>query len=424
MILKKYDDYITEKLIFDMLLESKVVFSDKFLNVLNGIKDDKISNELLKINSTDVDVTQNYIDITDEKDSVTFTPDRKAQELLEDSVEYWKVIDSQKYLTHSSANDNLFSEIGYEKPSGEPWAPSVGEFGYITGEIVSKRSGKTFVIFQNDRDKKTVLNKDALVKTIFSEGIGTHKIWKTSRNNIKVGRLVRSILKSSNFDFNDRDIEIFVNKYKSTFDILNDIYKQFKIVKGNDIAYWYCNEDNDRYEEGDGTLNNSCMSNVDDEYFDIYCNNNEVSLVILFDDNGDLNKDVYSSDRIKGRALLWNAKLNDKDIMFMDRIYTTNDSDVELFKDFASKNGWWYKYKQNSNPDEEISNGSTTIDDKITVNLSNTGIWDSYPYMDTLCYYIRNSETLTNSDRSYDRQFQDTDGDWDSGTNDDDDDDY
>jgi hypothetical protein len=47
----------------------------------------------------DIDgVQHNYIDTTDEKDSVSFNSDRKAIELNKDYVEKWKVIDS-RYLT-------------------------------------------------------------------------------------------------------------------------------------------------------------------------------------------------------------------------------------------------------------------------------------------------------------------------------------
>jgi hypothetical protein len=60
-------------------------------------------------------VQHNYIDTTDEKDSVSFTPDRKAIELNKDYVEKWKVIADSRYLTHSDKNDRIFERLGYEK---------------------------------------------------------------------------------------------------------------------------------------------------------------------------------------------------------------------------------------------------------------------------------------------------------------------
>ena len=80
MILK-YNQYLSEKVVYDLLLESKVVYSKKLVSLLTKMKSNKLASELLDIYSTDVDgIVQNYIDITDEKDSVSFTPDRKVQE--------------------------------------------------------------------------------------------------------------------------------------------------------------------------------------------------------------------------------------------------------------------------------------------------------------------------------------------------------
>jgi hypothetical protein len=46
-----------------------------------------------------------------------------------------------------------------------------------------------------------------------------------------------------------------------------------------------------------------------------------------------------TSDKIKGRAILWKT---DKG-MFMDRIYTAHDSDLNLFKEFATKSNFGLK---------------------------------------------------------------------------------
>jgi hypothetical protein len=61
--------------------------------------------------------------------------------------------------------------------------------------------GKIYVLFESD-GKTSVLNKLAL------ENIGEDsRAWSTSRNNIKIGRLVRSILKVSGVSFIEKDIE-------------------------------------------------------------------------------------------------------------------------------------------------------------------------------------------------------------------------
>ena len=59
----------------------------------------------------------------------------------------------------------------------------------------------------------------------------------------------------------------------------------------------------------------------------------EVCTLVIYKSDDD-------TDKILGRALLW--KLRDGK-RFMDRIYTANDSDVQLFKDYAKENGWYTK---------------------------------------------------------------------------------
>jgi hypothetical protein len=413
MGLLKYNDYITEKVAYKLLLESKVVFSKKFVNLLTKMKTNKVASNLLGIYSKDIDVSHNYIDTTDAKDAVSFTPDRKAQELLKDRPQLWEVRDTQRYLTHANGNSKLFDALGYEKPDGDPWVPGEGTIGYILGETISEKSGKIYVIFEEEGDsRKTVLNKEALEASESSEN---SKIWSTSRNSIKVGRLVRAILKASKLEFTDKDIEEFTNTYKATFDFEQDVLKQFDIVSGKDISRWYDNSDEETYVDGGGVLNNSCMSHSPSEYFDMYCNNTkEIQMVILYGDDGEIKDGKFVSDQIKGRALLWKANIGGSDGTFMDRIYTTNDSDVELFKQYAEKNNWWYKKSQTMEPGENITNGSGSKSATITVKLTGSGgTWDRYPYMDTMCYLNQDGDILTNNDEGdleINRTFRDTDG--------------
>jgi hypothetical protein len=417
MSLLKYNEFLKEELIHELLLESKVIYSSKFLNILNKIKDNKVSKELINLYTKDIDgINHNYIDISDEKDRAIFTQDRKAQEIVGKEPQTWRVNDEQRYLTHSPKNDKIFSLLEYEKPEGEPWIPSIGTLGLITNEIVSPTSGKIYVIFEEYDDsegddmtpkelKRTVLNKQAITPSESS-----NKVWSHSRNPVNIGKLARAILKAAKVSFTDKDIEDFVNQYKATFDFLKDATKRFDIVSGIDIAKWYWY---DNYVEGGGTLNNSCMAEVDDDsYFDIYVNNKQVGLVILYDDNGTINSEgKYTSNKIKGRAILWDCTMNGKKIKFMDRIYTVNDSDVELFKQFAEKNGWWFKVSQNMMPYEKISDGKTTTTATLIANLDQT-YWDYYPYMDTMFYINTDKNTASNLDEDYDRICRDTEGGW------------
>ena len=390
MSILKYGDYISEKAVYELLLESKVVYSKKFINLLNKMKANKLATQLLNLYSKDVDgVTQNYIDITDLKDAVSFTPDRKVQELTKDKPETWVITSSGRYLTTSDRNDKLFEALGYDKAKYGCWNPDTGAVGLILAETVSRTSGKIYVMFKEyEGERIGVVNKEAMEPTEAED----QRIWSTSRNNIKIGRLVRAILTASKIPFTDSEIEQFTNQYKATYDFAKDALKQFDIVQGDKIAYWY---DEENYVDGGGSLNNSCMASVGSDYFDIYTENPQVSLVILYGDGGSIESEKYTDDRIKGRAILWDAKLDGQPVKFMDRIYTSQDADVELFKQFAEKNGWWFKKRQSMEPNEDFTDGNSSKKGKIKVNLDDTD-FEYYPYCDTVCYIDTNTGIASN----------------------------
>jgi len=405
MSILKYEDYISEKAVYELLLESKVVYSKKFINLLNKMKANKLATELLNLYSKEVDgVTQNYIDITDLKDAVSFTPDRKVQELTKDKPETWVITESGKYLTKSDRNDKIFEALGYDKVKYDCWAPNTGEIGLILAETVSRTSGKIYVMFKElEGERIGVINKTAMEPKEAED----QRIWSTSRNNIKIGRLVRAILTAAKIPFTDPEIEQFANQYKATYDFAKDALKQFDIVQGNKIAYWY---DENNYVDGGGSLNNSCMASVDSDYFDIYTQNPQVSLVILYGDGGSIESEKYTDDKIKGRAILWDCKLDGMPIKFMDRIYTTLDADAELFKQFAEKNGWWYKKRQSMEPSEDLTNGNSVRRGTIEVKLDDAD-FEYYPYCDTICYI--DSDTGMASNKYWDdsdRLLRDTGG--------------
>jgi hypothetical protein len=387
----KYSEFLTESKIEELLLESKVVFSKKFLNLLNRMRTNKIASELINIYSKDFNIQHNYIDITDNKEEVSFTPDRKVQELTKDKPEVYKV-GTRRQLTHNSSNDSIFDKLGYDRYK-DYWTPNDGQKGLIKSETVSPTSGKVFVLFEELTDggekRYAVLNKDCLSLSEFDDS----NIWKTSRNPIRIGRLVRPLLRTAGIAVTDREVEEFTNQWKATYDFAADVLKQFDVVKGSTIAYWY---DYEKYVDGGGTLNNSCMAEVDSDYFEIYTSNKQVSLVILYDDNGQVQDGKYTSTKIKGRAILWDAEINGVKEMFMDRIYTTFDSDTDLFKQFAQKNGWFYKDSQSMTPRENITNGTSTSRPEIIVKLDNANC-EYYPYCDTMCFCYPSSNELRNT---------------------------
>ncbi len=414
MNILRYGEYITEKAAFQMLLESKAVFSPKLVNLLNRMKGNKVASSILSFQSKDVEgIAQNYVDVTDSKDDFSFTPDRKVQQLIAGRPEHYKVINSGRYLTHSDRNNKIFERLGYDKTVRPNWAPDTGTILKVLAETQSV-SGNTYCMVEEVVDSGEprigVINKAAI--ELDNDELAA--IWKTSRNPVKVGRFARAFLSAAKVEFNDKDIEDFVNQYKATFDFAQNALAQFDIIKGNDIIHWYWV---DQYQSGGGTLNNSCMAEADSEWLYIYSKNKEVSLVILYDDNGTVTDGKYTSKKIKGRAILWECKVNGQDGMFLDRIYTSQDSDVELFKQFAEKNGWFYKKHQTMSPDEKLTNGTQDISrPNIVCKVSDANPSGYYPYMDTMCFINLNGDLVGNSvdavdpDGEYSDSYDDYDG--------------
>jgi hypothetical protein len=390
-MLNRYDDFIFENL----LLESNFEFSDRFKKVLSMIpRDNEIKNYLLGMKGADLKVTQNYIDVSDNKEEVTFIQDRKAQQIIGDKKTVWVTNNSlpnSKFLTFNKdengeyKNKNLFDRLGFQpQEPRQDYHPVPGPNmkGEILSETVSEKSGRTYVLFkwldQYGNDKLICLNKEALDQKSDTE----QRLYTTSRNPIRIGRLVNSLMSSVGKKVTPTEIETFSNAYKAAWEMLNDAFLKFDIVSGYKIADWYHEEN---YESDDSTLGGSCMRyDYCAEFFGVYTENSDVvKLVILYSDiDGKLQDGKYTSTKIKGRALLWKTNQGD---MFMDRIYTNNDSDVELFKQFAEKNGWWCKKVQNSNNQFTAQRGSALKNPTYTVDL-NWADHEYYPYVDTLSF--------------------------------------
>ena len=213
------------------------------------------------------------------------------------------------------------------------------------------------------------------------------------RTKIKVGRFIKKFLKKETlqmFTIKDAEIENFVNLFKSYFD--NDISK-FKVVSGSEIKKWYL-EDNYFLVNGcrTGTLWNSCMRYEEkNSYMNIYAeNSNVVKMLVNIDENG----------LVKSRALLW-ENVEDKDgnkYKIMDRIYSVYDHEVNSFKNWATENGYIYKYEQSAKSERLFVTPEGVKDLKLKINLD-TWRMRRYPYIDTFKYFNHRDGILSNTDR-------------------------
>jgi hypothetical protein len=102
-----------------------------------------------------------------------------------------------------------------------------------------------------------------------------------------------------------------------------------------------------------------------------------VSLLILKNKNG----------KLVARALLWKTDIGE---YFMDRVYSLNDSDNNLFINYAIQNG--YMYRTQKTEGFEYYKGKDKIQPHIEVTLKpGTEDCEFFPYVDTLSYMYKNN---------------------------------
>jgi len=397
----RYTDFLLESKI-EMLLEAKIRFNDDFVNVLdtmNNVTADKLLNMIGK----EVDVNTNYIDINIDKDGfVNFIPDDKTEKL--------SLVVTDNGMMYTSTADKLNKVGKYQIENIK--RPNVGQEVKVVKEFTNRH--EFFSLFPEEEKTETFLSalgnvydhNGPILHISFEDSEGTHNVLcnpgaikrdissiKTSQ--LKIGKFIRAMFTKGGIDFKPTDIEDFVNKYKSIITQMRDKFNNFKIVKGEDIRKSYSV---DNYLNTNGSLGNSCMRYEKcQKFLDIYVENEDkVSLIVLM-----------KEDKVTGRAILWTDE-NDRKVM--DRIYTNNSADEQLFKDFAKANNFWYKKEQNMYEDTPfVTNVDGEEERYITVYLKSTD-YDYYPYMDSLKFYNPGTGKITNSDDSYEYNLTDTDG--------------
>lgn len=387
MITTKYTDFILESL----LLESNVVYSDKFKRVLNKIgNNNPIVTKLLEIENKDLNINTNFIGVKNDDDSVlTFTPDRIAQEILKSDKEAVKYNGGRGgWLTNNVvANKSIFDSLGYVPKTDKVYEPSQGEVGEVISKFKSEKSGKTwcYVKFENGEGVYNIEKfedaKDELHKLVFTK----------NRQEVRIGRLIRTLLNSNKISVTDSEIEKFVNDFKGTLKVINDAFSNFQIVEGDDLGFWYHRKN--YLEPNKGSLGSSCQAVGRLDWLEIYIKNPDtVKLLIL--------KSEDNPDKIVGRSLLW--KLENGEIL-MDRIYTMRDSDTKIFKDYAKHMGW---YCIDSDEDE----------DKTYVAYVKPMEFDRYPSVDTMNKWDPKTGKISNNSFSGSRYIE-----WSEDHDDDDD---
>lgn len=373
------------------LFESKLEYLDSFTNVLKMMKS-PISKSLLGMNGLDLNLVANFISVGGE-DFVNFIPDKHSKEV---KIIY-RVTSRYGFFSKDSSYSPLYNE--YKIPNCE--APQIGDEVYIERELdpdVIKKHYNHWRTTSLYHLKSLDGKKDHIYIPEGNNSIERiEKIIGPKPQQIKVGRLARNLLKITGNSFSDKDIEEFVNEFKSKYEILKNAFRNFHLVTGEEIRKWYF--ENSYYDSPKGPLHSSCMryENCQD-YLSLYVDNPDVCQLLIL-------KSDFDNDKIAGRALIW--KLDNGDF-FMDRIYYSKDSEINLFIEFAQSNGWVVKSKQGSSYDGLLLNGVRY--NKITkVNLSNF-VYKHYPYLDTL-FYLYPDGSLTNIKDGFDfKELRSADG--------------
>lgn len=372
--IKNYEVFsIAERsnLFYDVILESIVIYKDRFKELLKEMGT-PMAKEILGLQKKDVETRNNNFDLTSSNDSISFVPDRKFQDIMKMGPVY-TMVDIKRFTTTKFDKypdaKLIWDEVGLEVPTELKLAPGMkGSIG--PKRMTSARTKKTYVAFYPLDKNLTPI--PANVKYLQEDPGFKQSELTRSVQEIKAGRGMKSLLVSAGMDKTDKEIEEFVNGFKTAYDILNNAFRFFDIVEGEDIRK--CYNYNNYESECNGQLGNSCMKSPNcSKFFDIYCLNPEKCKLIIL--KAGKTKGI---GKIKGRALLW--KLDDGRTL-MDRIYTNNDSDIKLFLEFGKKNGWIHK---------------DNLRDSVSVTL-NPIEYKLFPYMDTLTIYYNNAHILSNS---------------------------
>ena len=216
--------------------------------------------------------------------------------------------------------------------------------------------------------------------------------WKDKfRNKIKLGKFIKKMFGDKFKDSGEpgKDIESFVNKYKSEYDTINKGEANFELVSGYDIIKYY---DYYSYDDSrqDTPLHNSCMSEEGcDVFIEFYDNNSpdNVKMLVLYSDE--------NKDKIIARALVWFLD-EPEGAIYMDRVYYMYQHHVESFRKYAKERGWIYKKDDkatlyHSYEDKEY--------EKLTMIVKDVKLARYYPYLDTLYFLYQKNNILSNNNQ-------------------------
>ena len=185
------------------------------------------------------------------------------------------------------------------------------------------------------------------------------------------------------YTINDTTWERFSNMFMAQNKEIDP--DKIKIVTGEDIKKYYLDK-NYTVTSRPAPLLSSCMRyDFCQPYLELYAKNPDVcSMMVELDDD----------NNVRARALIWKTE---KGQVYMDRIYGDNKS-VEFFRNYAIKQGWWYKYNNTYTAPCSVFANQKKSTRRMKVKL--THIPEFFPYMDTFAFLSKEDKVLSNSKAS------------------------
>ena len=371
--------YLKEFTSYNLIQEAFLVIKKDLDNVLS-VMDSEISNHLLSLKMKDTDLAFNLFGLGNDMNTLSFVNANKLK---------FKITDGNYIFSPKEGYDkdqcNALSKVaGLKKYKKKHKGIKEGDIGDI-GKIYNMNELNALGIW-GIKEIGMFTNKDG-VKGFVIMDRGVEMVIESKPNNARIGRVVRKTLNDAGIEYNDTDVEGFVNEFKSKMSLISNSNLRFEVVKGDQIKHFYHNYQYDKTKHG--TLQSSCMRYTKcQKYLDVYSKNPQVRLLIL--------KSIKYPEKITGRALLW--ELQDGDT-FMDRVYYSEEHEKDIFIDHAIENGWWFKHSQNSSAGEEILNkrGGLELKEVLKVKLD-SGMFRYYPYTDTLKYINTETGEMSNDD--------------------------
>ena len=230
---------------------------------------------------------------------------------------------------------------------------------YISADKVLKQ----FIAYKKDFEEKNP-GKMSLTFAQWTQQNTNNFYASSERSQLKIGRFLKKIMSN----ITDKEIEEFVNKYKS-MKTVDDF--EFVIVRGNDIHKYYDRANQDCV--GSSSLYNSCRNYTDKtdvkfKYCDFYASTPETCGLLILRYKGE--------EKIRGRAFIWNTSDGKT---FVDYAYTSSAVEANLYQQYIKKNNFL---------------SGTTKGITININQSCRTLNPQIPYLDSF-QYNKDKDTLT-----------------------------